>query len=93
MSLFWRELADVEVDRVVADLEEWVNWLRLTNRRVGEVVQSCWPNHPAVVLQLAAWQEWWLGNLRTSPERRRKRRQDGGRHPQRSAGAHVVGVT
>ena len=61
MSLFWRELSDVEVDRVVADLGEWVNWLRRTNRRLGDVVQSCWPNHPAVVLQLAAWQEWWWG--------------------------------
>jgi len=61
MSLFWRELADLEVDRVVADLEEWVGWLRRTNRRLGEVVQGCWPNHPAVVLQLAAWHEWWWG--------------------------------
>jgi hypothetical protein len=61
MSLFWRELADVEVDHVVADLEEWVNWLRRTNRRLGEIVQDCWPNHSGVVLQLAAWQEWWWG--------------------------------
>lgn len=59
MSLYWRELSDDELAGMVEDLEEWVDWLRRADRRFGELVQDCWPNHVAVALQLDAWREWW----------------------------------
>jgi hypothetical protein len=59
VSLNWRELTDDELGFVAEDLGDWVDWLRGAHRRLAELVQGCWPNHAGVVLQLAAWQEWW----------------------------------
>jgi hypothetical protein len=59
MTLWWPGLHESERKEQASDLEGWVAWLRSVDRRIEDVLRDCWVNHPGVVLQLAAWNEWW----------------------------------
>ena len=59
LSLYWPELTGDELRGALVELEDWVAWARAANRRLDDVLRECWPLHPGVVQQLAAWQAWW----------------------------------
>jgi len=59
LSLYWPELTGDELRGVLVELEDWVQWARVASRRLDDVLRECWPLHPGVVHQLAAWQAWW----------------------------------
>lgn len=61
MSLNLSQPDPLEARLELAELSNWVVWLRQTYEGCQRALQDCWPNHAGVVLELRSLQAWWRG--------------------------------